>query len=415
MMTRFFLTGWRQVAVIFMLLAAAGMIAATYSIIAIPLAKEYEPSRTVLMLAMTVLSGSSAALLPFVGHLVDRLSIRNTLMAGGFLLGLGYFSLSLTTNFMQVLMIFGLIIAPANALLGPVAGTVLLSRWFVEMRGRALGIAIAGISAGGFLFPIIMTELLEAHDWREAMQWLGFILVLWTVPITALVVSSPDERGLNPDGAATPPVQAMTEIAAAPVTVKEVISDPAFWLIAITVAIVTAGMKGMITNIGPLATDAGIDAARAAYLVSVFAGCSFVAKLIFAALADKVGPRVIMFAALAGFALGLAILTQAQLGYPVIVSGVAVTVFFGGLMIPTESYLAPRVFGQRAVGRALGLLSSTILIGLLCTPPLFGLIFDLTGSYRGIFWAFAGFAILALLWVPAMRLHPRGEAPSAAA
>ena len=90
-----------------------------------------------------------------------------------------------------------------------------------------------------------------------------------------------------------------------------------------------------------------------------------------------------MFAALIGFAAGMACLTQAAVGYGTIALGVALIGLFGGLMVPTESYLAPRVFGQRAVGRAMGLLTGMTLCALLSTPPLFGLIFDLTGSYNG--------------------------------
>ena len=108
----------------------------------------------------------------------------------------------------------------------------------------------------------------------------------------------------------------------------------------------------------------------------------------------------------------MAFLTQAGAGFVAISLSVAIIGLFGGLMVPIESFLAPRVFGQRVVGRALGLLSGTILVALLATPPLFGLIFDLTGSYRGIFWTFAGLAAVALLWVPAMRLQPREHPPA---
>ena len=66
-----------------MMLAAAGMIASTYSIVAIPLAKEFQPSRMVLMLAMTVLSATSAALMPLLGNLMDRFSVRKLMVAGG--------------------------------------------------------------------------------------------------------------------------------------------------------------------------------------------------------------------------------------------------------------------------------------------------------------------------------------------
>ncbi len=404
-----FAVGWRQVAVCFMILAAMGMIAATYSIVAVPLAEEYQPSRTVLMLAMTVLAGTCAILSPFLGNLMDRVSLKITILVGSLLLGLGYFAISLTTSFNQVLVIFAVIIAPANVLLGPLAATVLLSRWFAERRGRAIGIAIAGISAGGFFFPMIIQGLLDANEWRQALQLLGLILTLWTIPAALMVVDHPADRGLNPDGAAEPPALTKEEMNKAPVSAWRVLSDPAFWMIAGTVAVVTAGMKGMITNLAPMVVDNGIEASKAALLISLYSGCSFIAKLNFAALSDRIGPRILMFFALAGFATGMACLTQAKLGYTFIALGVALTGLFGGLMVPMESYLAPRIFGQKIVGRAMGMLTGVILIALLSTPPLFGLIFDLTGSYIGIMWTFAGLAALTLLVVPAIRLHPRDE------
>lgn len=407
-----FAVGWRQVVVAFMLLSAAGMIASTYSIVAVPLDAEFNPSRMVLMLSMTVLSGACAVLSPLLGSLMDRVSIRKLMIAGGLFLSAGYVALSFATSFTQVLVIFGVLVAPANVLIGPVAITVLLSRWFAQRRGRAIGIAIAGISAGGFVFPMIIQGLLDAHEWRQALQLLGLVLLVWTVPVTLLVVDRPSDRGLNPDGAAEPPALAQAELAKAPISASELLRDPAFWMIALTVAIVTSGMKGMVTNLAPLAIDTGIDASDAAMLISIYAGCGFIAKLNFAALSDRLGPRVLMFTALGGFATGMACLTQAQAGYAVIALGVAITGLFGGLMVPIESYLAPRVFGQRAVGRAMGLLSGVILVALLSTPPLFGLIFDITGSYTGIFWTFCGLALIALLWVPVMRLQPRDYSPA---
>ena len=408
-MPQSFALGWRQVAASFLLLAAAGMIAPTYSIIAVPLAQEFKPTRMVLMLAMTVLSGACAVLSPLLGNLMDRFPLRWMMLAGATALGLGYVAMSFATTFNQVLVIFGVLIAPANVLMGPVAITVLLSRWFAQKRGRAVGIAIAGISAGGFLFPIIIRALFDAYEWRTGLQFLGLILFLWTVPVIMLIIDRPSDRGLNPDGAAEPPRMTQAEMDKPVISVWKLLSDPAFWMIVFTVSIVTAGMKGMITNLASLAVDIGIKAGDAALLISLYSGCSFIAKLSFAALADKLGPRPLMFLALGGFAAGMACLTQAWMGYGMIAVGVALIGLLGGFMVPIESYLAPRVFGLRAVGRAMGLLSGVILIAMLASPPLFGLIFDLTGSYTGIFWTFCGLALTALLWVPVIRLTARAE------
>jgi len=405
-----FAVGWRQVAISFLLLAAAGMIASTYSLVAVPLGQEFQPSRMTLMLTMTVLSAACAVLSPVLGNLMDWMSVRLLMVGGGLCLAAGYLAISFATSFTQVLIVFGVLIAPANVLIGPVAITVLLSRWFSKKRGRAIGIAIAGISAGGFFFPMIIQGLLDAHQWREALRLLAIVLLVWTVPAALLVVNRPADRGLHPDGADEPSEESKREAAMEPVSVKAVMTDPTFWLICLTVATVTSGMKGMITNLAPLAIDNGVPASKAALLISTFAGCGFIAKINFALLADRFSPRVLMFMALGGFGFGMVLLTRASLGFEAIALGVACIGLFGGLMVPIESYLAPRVFGQRVVGRAMGLISGTILVALLSTPPLFGLIFDLTGSYDGIFWTFGGLALFAMLFVPHVRTGPREAA-----
>lgn len=406
-----FAVGWRQVGVCFTMLMCSGMIASTYSLVAVPLEEAFSTTRMEVMLSMTVYSAVGALLMPLVGTLMDRFSVRALMLLGAVLLGTGYAAISLAGSMNHVLVIFALFIAPANILLGPLAATVVLSRWFEEKRGRAMGIAIAGVAAGGFIFPQIINGLLETFPWREALRWLGLIIAVLTVPAALMAVNSPEERGLNPDGAAEPSEASKEEMTRAPVTARDLLTDPAFWMIAGTVAIVTGGMKGMVTNLAPLALENGVTARNAAMLISIYAGCGFIAKLVFAAASDRLGPRVLMFGALGGFAAGMACMTQAHLGFPMIALGIAIIGLFGGMMVPTEAFLAPRVFGKRAVGKAMGLLSGTILIVLLCTPPLFGFIYDVTGSYMGIFWFFSGLAAVALLWLPLIRLHPR-EYPS---
>jgi MFS family permease len=228
-----------------------------------------------------------------------------------------------------------------------------------------------------------------------------------TVVPAALVVNSPAERGLHPDGAPVDPHADRKAGEQPRISVGAVLSDPTFWLAAFTFAVVLSGMKGMITNLAPLAIDAGVKADKAALLISVYAGGGLIAKLGFAALADRLGPRPLMFVSLTGFAVGMSFLTRASAGYAVIAMGVGLIGLFGGLMVPLQSFLIPRIFGQRVVGRAMGLISMVTLCALLSTPPIFGLIFDLTGNYNGIFYAFAALAAATLAVVPLIRLHPR--------
>lgn len=412
-----FAIGWRQVASSFVLLSAIAMMASSYGVLAVPLSQEFQPTRMVLMLTMTVMSAVSGLLAPFIGTLMDRFSLRLLMVLGTLMLGAGYLAVSYATSFTQILVIFGLFMAPANLLLGPVAVTVLLSRWFIVRRGTALGIAIAGISMGGVFFPPFIQFLLDSYEWRSALRLFAVFLLLLTMPAAAFVVNAPADKGLHPDGAdADPEPEAKSDSGAAvsksgraPGSVASILSDPSFWLIGLLFAVVFSGMKGMVTNLVPLAVDQGIDAIDAAFLISIFSMAGLVSKVVFAALADRLGPRILTLLALAGFAGGMASISQAASGYFAIVAGACLMGLFGGLMVPLQSFLVPRIFGRKVVGRAMGMMTTIGACASLATPPLFGLMFDLTGSYSTISMIFAGLAMVAILIVPYVRMHPRDQ------
>lgn len=405
-------TGWRQVAACLFLMASGAMVSSAYGIVAVPLDAEFRPSRMVLMLTITVMSLVSGLLAPLAGSLMDRVSLRLMMGAGAVSLVTGFALLSLATSFTQVLVIYGVFMAPANLLVGPMAAAVLLSRWFVRRRGTALGIAVSGVALGGFVFPPLIQFLLDNHDWRDALRILAIVVALCTLPAAALVVDRPSDKGLHPDGAATEPPGQQAAGDQPQLSTRALLTDPTFWIVAVVMSVVLSGMMGMVTNLPPLAVGQGIDPAAAALLISVYAATGFIAKLAFAAVADRLNLRHLIFLSLAGFASGMACLIGADLGYGMIALGVGIAGLFGGVMVPLQALLVPRIFGPHVVGRVSGILNLVVLGALLATPPIFGLIFDMTGSYDAIFVTFAALSLATMLLVPHMRLPAAGGEPA---
>ena len=399
--------GWRQVIACLLMMAAGAMVTSGYGVIAVPLSEEFGPSRMVLMLTMTIMALGSGLLSPMLGALADRSSLRLLMGLGAGLIVAGFVALSFATSFAQVLIIYGLFMAPANVLVGPMPATVLLTRWFVKRRGTALGFAIAGVSLGGAAYPPIAQALLDNFDWREALRLLALVVALSTLPMVFFVANSPAEKGLYPDGADAAPETTLADTRMAEFSLRGLLSDPTFWILGAIFGLVMSGMMGMATNLVPLAVDEGIEPSSAAFLISIYAGCGLLAKLIFAAVADRLTPRQLILISLTGFAAGMACLIGAEAGYWMIALGVGLIGLFGGVMVPLQGLLVPRIFGQSVVGRITGILSLVVLCALLSTPPMFGLIYDLTGNYDAIFTAFAGLAIVIMLLVPHLRLHPK--------
>ena len=181
------------------------------------------------------------------------------------------------------------------------------------------------------------------------------------------------------------------------------------------IAVVLAGSMGLVTNLVPMARDQGIDAGRAALLLSIFAVCSLAAKLSFAALADRLNLRHLTLLCVGGSTLGMASLIHPDSGYAMLVTGMIVLGLLGGFMVPLQGMLVPRMFGPRVVGKVLGLLNLVIMPVLLETPPVFGLIFDQTGSYAIAIAIYTALGACMLLLVPYVRLHPPTMAATGAA
>jgi MFS family permease len=185
------------------------------------------------------------------------------------------------------------------------------------------------------------------------------------------------------------------------------LSDPTFWLAVTVFSVVLSGMIGMISNLVPMAHDVGFGANAAALLASCYAIGGICAKLSFAVISDRMNLRHLMFLSLGGFACGMACLIRPETGYWLVAAGATAVGFFGGFMVPFQGFFVARVFGVHVVGRVMGLLSLFTLAVMLVTPPLFGRIFDVTGSYGLIFAIFTGLAAGTMLLVPHVRIEPK--------
>src|SRR3954467_7771954 len=130
------------------------------------------------------------------GWIVDRfgprrLMIAGILMAGGALIGLAHMST------LWMFYLFYLFNAIGYVCGGPLPNQVLLSRWFDQARGKAMGFAYLGIGIGGYLVPLVPTALTTAYGWRAALQILGVLMIAIALPMAWFVQDTP--RSNPPD------------------------------------------------------------------------------------------------------------------------------------------------------------------------------------------------------------------------
>jgi MFS family permease len=350
----------------------AGSIVYAYSVLVLPLEREFQATRMAMMWGLTCSSLVAGLASPWLGLMADRRSMRSLMAAGVLLLAMGFALLSFTAAVWQVALCYALFMSFAQVLLGPLTAATLIARWFSRRRGLALGLAAVGTGVGGLLLPPVLQALITACAWRSACRWFAVIIVALTLPPTLFVVSDPAEKGLWPDGdPGTPlPASAMGG-GGVHLTTARILRRFDFWAIALSVGVVFATANMLLS------------------------------KLLFGAVADRVDLRLALAVGMGVVCLALALFRSGKSAEILGIASFALGLASGGIL-PLWGTMLGHAFGAQVYGRVMGLMNPVITPLVLVSPPLAGHIFDMTGTYRLAFEIF--FAVVLLAAVPLVRL-----------
>ena len=376
--------GWWQVVVAMLIQAAsAAAVFTAYSIIAVPLQETFGSSRAGVMMAITVTIFMIGVMNPLMGTAMDRYSLRSLFLIGAASLVMGFFALSFTATLTQAVVVYAVFMATGMVLLGPLAASTLLARWFDRRRGFVMGIAASGTALGGLVLPPILQALIDAFEWRPALRIFAGLLFLITVPaIMLLTIDRPADRKLYADGDSAPAYGATPRPEPARLhSAASVLGNPNFWFIAVVLGLIFSASTALSANLVPLVKDKGISVERAALLLSILSVGSFAGKMVFAGVGDRVELRLTIVIGLALQTLGLFGFLRAG-DYTFLI---AATLVFGlaiGGALPLWGFMVARAFGAANIGRVMGLMTTVVTAFNLSAPMLFGFSFDTTGSYN---------------------------------
>ena len=403
---------WVQVGVAFLIQATgAGALSYSYSVIAVPLAETFEPSRMVLMLSLTCMTLGAGFVSPMAGIAIDRLSLKLIMVAAILMTALGYVGLSLAAAMWQVPLIYGVLLSFGYVLLGPLCASTLLTRWFHENRGMALGIAAAGTSFGGFLYPPLIQALTELVGWREGLRWVALCIAGTALPVWLLAVDHPTRKGFEPaaaGGAQAPDASGRFS------STYAIIRHRSFWMIALVVTLMFGCFTATMGNIVPFALDVGATREQGAMMISNIALSAIAGTLFFGWLSDRFDVRLALAGLISIMALALTCFWGTP-DFPRLALGSLVLGLGSGGMLPVWSALLGQVYGALNYGRVMGLMSPILLPFNLLTPPLTGWIRDVTGAYHWAFVAFVALLCLAVLMIPLIERSGGNRAVPAAA
>jgi MFS family permease len=413
--------GWRIVGVAFVAhFVSVGFVFYSYGVFFKALAAEFGGSRLGVSLGLALMNVASAAVSPALGRVLDHGSIRHVMALGSLLLATGFVLFSQITALWQFYALLATFFAVGAPMMGGLAGSTLVSNWFVERRGTALGIAATGISFSGLVMAPTATALIARIGWRPSLLLYAALTVALVLPLVwGLVVNRPEDLGLAPDGFALPhlatkpgdepvlplaPGDQLTDHAKGfEWSARGAFADPNFWVMALAVALNFCANGAMLTHVIPHATDVGFDPLSASYVLSTMAGCGVIGKLGFGWLVDQISKRAAFWLASGLQAVGTAGVIASE-SYSALIGSAAVFGLGMGGLVPLWGALLGAAFGRAAFGRVMGLMSPVMIPIQSAGIPFAGLVFDRTGSYGFAFAVFVGLYLASIATLAFLRL-----------
>ena len=352
-------------------------------------------SRTVLSFAYGAATLVAAFLLPQMGRLVDKHGPRRMLAVTTILLGLACLAFAGAANVLWLTIGFGALrFFGQGSLMLNCANVV--SRWFASKRGFALSLMALGFAASMAAHPPLAQWLIDTVGWRQAWVWLGIITwLLMLPPVLLLIFNRPEEIGLRPDGEASPaqgdtPVQ--TEVPG--LTLQQALRTPAFYIIAGGLSTMSMLVTALHVYQVSIFGAQGLSPQTASRMFAISAVTMVVMMPLIGRLLDRVRTEFM-------FAGGLVIMTLSLLAATQVtdlVTGALYAMVFGlnnAVTMTYFSFLWPRYFGLRHLGRIQGMGQMIAVVGASLGPLPLGIAADLMGSYVPMLF---GLAILPAVW-----------------
>lgn len=375
--------------------------------------------------------GQSFTVSLFIDHFISDFSLDRTTVASIFGLGTALAALSLTwvgrqidlygnrrmsliviVLFAAALALWSLVAGPLGLLLGFIAirglgqgslslvNSTAIAQWFRRRRGRMMSLSIVAFGLFQSVYVPWLQSLLEIHNWRHVWLILAACVVGITLPLSWLLLRDrPEDFGLLPDGDS----QSLNhETAGTPAdlednwTLREALHTGIFWVFVMGRILSPAWGTGLIFHQISVFQSLGYDATTATQVYSLFTIISAGVSLIAGYLIDRFRPGHIMIAQISTMMAALAMAAVMTEAWMLVVYALAFgfTMGNGGVF---DGSVWTNLFGRLHQGAIRGFVSTAMVMGTALGPVMFGISYDLSGSYTPVLLLGIGLAIIPLI------------------
>jgi len=344
----------------------------------------------------TSFCGLTAALCALLApKIFKKFNIRLVIGAGLVLYQLSYMAMAFFTEVWQWCAA-SVVTGFAAALVWYIPVPMLINNWFRKGKKTALSITAVSSGISGIIMNLIFGKTITMFGWRASYLLRGGSCLLLAIPVVLIVAKNPADLGLAPYGmeGEEEAAKAHGSSGVAGVRGSELRTKTVF---AVILALTLNFPCSMVTQLPSYATSIGLSLMVGSVLTSIAMVGNISSKAVMGPAAEKYGIRVTGIAVLvlimAGFlALGLGFDSTAVIYASAFTTGI--TACANVLIVP--NLLDTFVSGDDYV-KVLSKCSSGTMFAGAVKVTVTSLMFDIFGSFRPVFLAFAVMEVINIL------------------
>lgn len=403
-------TRWVQLALASIAMMTASSPQYVWALFVAPLQNRIGVSLAAVQVTIAVFSICQCGLGPLHGYLAERFTSHRFAVFGGFLIGASWVLSSFTTNLLFLWISYGVLSGIGTGMIY-VATVDLMTRWFPDRRGLAIGTVAGSYGFGAVVTTFPIAASLQANGLHRTLLIYGLGLGAVAI-LVAMGMKRPSHRDV--------PASLDRDEHRRSFTSSEMLREPAFWLLFGMMTMIATGGLMAISQLGAIGRTFGVTEitnvfglAALPLALTLDRIANGLTRPFFGWVSDHIGrePTMAVAFTLEGFAtLALLVCGRDPMLF-VLLSGI---VFFGwGEIYSLFPGALGDLFGPKHAANNFGWLLIATAIGSVLGGPLAALLFEQSGSWTLVFCIVAALDLAAaILAIVALLPIRRGWATS---
>lgn len=313
--------------------------------------------------------------LPIVSILSDKFGVRIVTLCSIILASISLFLHAFLSD--QIFFLYLLVGITAASCAGtlPLTWTKMVTNWFHERLGLALGLTLLGTGLGAALLKPITAGLIAEFGWRGAYVGLAILPLVLVLPLVLMWFRTPE-------AGEAPTMEDRSKIAAG--SFAQVLADWRFWVIAIAYLPIGFAVPGLITNMELVLGSSGGSASVVVLAATLFGVFVIIGRIVGGYLLDKFNPSLVGATLILSLSLAFVVLSGQGLSTSMIILAIALAGFGTGVEFDVLSYLINKIFGPALYNKTFGAAMAVLYLGAAFGPVTFGRVYDAYGNFDAV-------------------------------